>query len=79
MKLKNIIIGHILKFLSPLKYDPLEVAKEKRRLVRECMKTERSGWGEHSGDLEFFDAFHEFNNPEKYERLEEDEKLNISN
>jgi len=70
-KLKNIIIGHILKFLSPLKYDPLEVAKEKRKQVREGMKTEVSGWGVinygNSGDLEFFDAFHEFHTPEKYE------------
>jgi len=75
MKLKNIIIGHILKFLSPLKYDTLEIAKQKRTHVREGMKTERSGWGfihyGNSGDLEFFDAFHEFNNPEKYEDLEE--------
>jgi len=71
MKLKNIVIGHILKFLSPLKYDALVIAKEKRRLARECMKTEVSGWGVihygNSGDLEFYDAFHEFHNPDKYD------------
>jgi len=75
MKLKKIIIGNILKFLSPLKYDNLEKAKEKRKLVREGMKTENSGWGYihygNSGDLEFFDAFHELHNPEKYDNLEE--------
>jgi len=70
-KVKNIIIGHILKFLY-LSQNPLEVAREKRKLVREAMKTEKSGYGKVLGDeddinLEFFDAFHEFNNPSKYE------------
>jgi len=75
MKLKKIIIGHILKFVSSLKYDTLEKAKEKRKQVRKGMKTENSGWGYihygNSGDLEFFDAFHVFNNPEKYDDLED--------
>jgi len=74
MKLKNIIIGNVLKFISPLKYDPNEVAKEKRKKVREGMKTEVSGWGfshyGNSGDLEFYDAFHEFHNEKKYEKIE---------
>ena len=40
------------------------------------MKTEESGWGfihyGNSGDLEFFDAFHEPNNPKKYDNLEKE-------
>ena len=74
-KLKNIIIGNILGFLYR-SYLSLEVAKEKRKLTREAMKTEESGWGfihyGNSGDLEFFDAFHEPNNPKKYENIEKE-------
>ena len=74
MKLKNIIIGNILQFISILKYSPIEVAKEKRKLVREGMKTEKSGWGfihyGNAGDLKFFDAFHKFDKPGMYDSLE---------
>jgi len=69
-KLKNIIVGHVLKFLY-LSYDNIDLAKEKRSKVREAMKTEKSGWGfihyGNSGDVEFFDAFHQPVNTAKYE------------
>ena len=73
-KLKKFCIWKVLSFLyiSPL---PMDVAKEKRRLVREAMKTEVSGWGrieyEDAIDLEFFDAFYRFKNPQQYTSIQE--------
>jgi len=73
--LKDIIIGNILQFLY-ISSSPLDLAKSKRALVRKAMQTEESGWGfifyGNNGDLEFFDAFHEFRNPAIYDEVDKE-------